>query len=80
MILGSYNTSQSENSINWCKWKKNVYVILKISNVVLVLFSCGEGNQYSIDAINFIIAKQDSTKPSIFINKKKPPAQCLWAF
>lgn len=70
MILGSYNTSQSENSINWCKWKKNVYVILKILNVVLVLFSCGLGDQYSIDAINFIIAKQDSTKLSIFINKK----------
>lgn len=45
-------------------------MILKISNVVLVLFSCGLGDQYSIDAINFIIAKQDSTKPSIFINKK----------
>lgn len=45
-------------------------MILKILNVVIVLFSCGEGNQYSIDAINFIIDKQDSTKPSIFINKK----------
>lgn len=51
--------------------KRNVYTILKILNEVLVLFSCGLGDQYSIDAINFIIAKQDSTKPSIFINKKK---------
>lgn len=45
-------------------------MILKILNVVLVLFSCGLGDQYSIDAINFIIPKQDSTKLSIFINKK----------
>lgn len=51
--------------------KRNVYTILKILNEVLVLFSCGLGDPYSIDAINFIIAKQDSTKPSIFINKKK---------
>lgn len=50
--------------------KRNVYTILKILNEVLVLFSCGLGDQYSIDAINFIIAKQDSTKLSIFINKK----------
>lgn len=51
--------------------KRNVYTILKILNEVLVLFSCGLGDQYSIDAINFIIAKRDSTKPSIYINKKK---------
>lgn len=51
--------------------KRNVYTILKFLNEVLVLFSCGLGDQYSIDAINFIIAKQDSTKPSIFINKRK---------
>lgn len=50
--------------------KRNVYTILKILNEVLVLFSCGLGDQYIIDAISFIIAKQDSTKLSIFINKK----------